>query len=176
MKGVGDMSKAVYPGTFDPPHKGHLDLIQRGSRMFEELIVAVAVNRQKESLFSSDERVQWLKKSTDGISGVRVVQFDGLVVELLKQESARLLLRGIRTFADFEAEYTMALTNRSISGDLGAETVFVLPSLEYSHLSSRHIKEIAAFGGDVSSSLPESISSELSAELDRRLDSGSLET
>ncbi|OUU25590.1 MAG: pantetheine-phosphate adenylyltransferase [Planctomycetia bacterium TMED53] len=169
------MSKAVYPGTFDPPHKGHLDLIQRGSRIFDELIVAVAVNRQKTALFSPEERVAWLKTCIGDLPGVQVQAFDGLVVDLLQSESRRILLRGIRTFADFEAEYTMALTNRSISGDLEAETVFVLPSLEYSHLSSRHIKEIAAFGGDVRDSLPEAIAGEVTSELERRLRSGSLE-
>jgi len=169
------MSKAVYPGTFDPPHKGHLDLIYRGSRIFDELIVAVAVNRQKSALFSPEERVEWLETCVSGIPGVRVQAFDGLVVDLLESESQRILLRGIRTFADFEAEYTMALTNRSISAEVEAETVFVLPSLEYSHLSSRHIKEIAAFGGDVRESLPQLIATEVASELSRRLNSGSLE-
>lgn len=169
------MSKAVYPGTFDPPHKGHLDLIQRGSRMFDELIVAVAVNRQKSSLFTPEERVEWLTACTEGIPGVQVQAFDGLVVDLLKKESCRILLRGIRTFADFEAEYTMALTNRSISADVEAETVFVLPSLEFSHLSSRHIKEIAAFGGDVHDSLPGTIAGGVVEELKLRLKPGSLE-
>ncbi|MAJ28572.1 pantetheine-phosphate adenylyltransferase [bacterium TMED181] len=169
------MSKAVYPGTFDPPHQGHLDLIERGSRMFDELIVAVAVNRQKSSLFTPEERVQWLQTCVEGIPGVRVQSFDGLVVDLLQSESMRILLRGIRTFADFEAEYTMALTNRSISGSVEAETVFVLPSLEFSHLSSRHIKEIAAFGGDIRDSLPDPVADEIAEELNRRLLPGSLE-
>ena len=169
------MSKAVYPGTFDPPHKGHLDLIQRGSRMFDVLIVAVAVNRQKSALFTPEERVEWLRACTEGMPGVQVQAFDGLVVELLQKESCRILLRGIRTFADFEAEYTMALTNRSISADVEAETVFVLPSLEFSHLSSRHIKEIAAFGGDVRDSLPEPIAGGVVEELNLRLRPGSLE-
>ena len=143
--------------------------------MFDELIVAVAVNRQKSALFTPEERVEWLKVCTEGIPGVRIQAFDGLVVDLLERESRRILLRGIRTFADFEAEYTMALTNRSISGDVEAETVFVLPSLEYSHLSSRHIKEIAAFGGDVRDSLPEPIADGIADELSRRLRPGSLE-
>ena len=93
-RAVQTMSKAVYPGTFDPPHKGHLDLIQRGSRMFDELIVAVAVNRQKSALFTPEERVEWLKVCTEGIPGVRIQAFDGLVVDLLERESRRILLRG----------------------------------------------------------------------------------
>ncbi|MGE4618326.1 MAG: pantetheine-phosphate adenylyltransferase [Planctomycetota bacterium] len=156
---------AVYPGTFDPPHRGHLDLIERGVRLFGELIVAVAVNRDKDALFTPEERIEWLERCTESLPGVQVVRFDGLVVDLLTRMNSRILLRGIRTFADFETEYTMALTNRNLSGDIEAETVFVMPSLEFSHYSSRHVKEIASFGGDVRSYLPEEISEEVSQRL-----------
>lgn len=156
---------AVYPGTFDPPHRGHMDLIERGVRLFGELIVAVAVNRDKDALFTAEERILWLERCTQNLPGVRVVRFDGLVVDFLTRQNSRILLRGIRTFADFETEYTMALTNRNLSGEIEAETVFVMPSLEFSHYSSRHVKEIASFGGDVRSYLPKEISEEVSQRL-----------
>ncbi len=157
----GVLRRAIYPGTFDPPHKGHVDLIRRGCSLVDELVVAVAVNREKDPAFTVEERVDLLVKASGNLGNLRVVPFDGLVVELYQEVSASFLLRGIRTFADFEAEYTMALTNRSLSGAVPAETVFVLPSLEYSHFSSRHVKEIALFGGDVRSFLPEEIADEV---------------
>ncbi|MEC9475950.1 MAG: pantetheine-phosphate adenylyltransferase [Planctomycetota bacterium] len=167
---------AVYPGTFDPPHRGHLDLIERGLRLFGELIVAVAVNRDKKSVFSADDRIAWLERCTASMSGVRILRFDGLVVDLLASEKSSILLRGIRTFADFETEYTMALTNRNLSSDHEAETVFVMPTLEFSHYSSRHVKEIASFGGDVRSYLPEEISEEVSRRLWELLGPGTVES
>jgi len=167
---------AIYPGTFDPPHKGHLDLVRRGVRLFGELIVAVADNREKDTVFTPEERVAWLLQCTADLPHVRVVRFKGLVVDLLGREGSRILLRGIRTFADFEAEYTMALTNRSISAEIEAETVFVMPSLEYSHFSSRHVKEIASFGGDVRSYLPEPISVEVSSRLEEFQGPGTVES
>lgn len=167
---------AIYPGTFDPPHKGHMDLIQRGVRLFGSVVVAVADNREKSTFFSPEERVHWLQLCTEAIPSVRVVRFQGLVVDLLGREGSRVLLRGIRTFADFEAEYTMALTNRSISAEIEAETVFVMPSLEYSHYSSRHVKEIASFGGDVCSYLPDQISKEVSSRLEELQGPGTVES
>lgn len=167
---------AVYPGTFDPPHRGHIDLIKRGVRLFGKLIVAVAVNRDKNSTFTAEERIAWLESCTAELDGVQVMQFTGLVVDLLASHNSRILLRGIRTFADFEAEYTMALTNRNISADLEAETVFVMPTMELSHYSSRHVKEIASFGGDVRSYLPEEISQEVSRRLAELLGPGTVES
>ncbi|MEE2883496.1 MAG: pantetheine-phosphate adenylyltransferase [Planctomycetota bacterium] len=167
---------AVYPGTFDPPHRGHLDLIERGLRLFGDLIVAVAVNRDKNSIFSPDERISWLERCTANLPGVRVVRFQGLLVDLLVRENSRILLRGIRTFADFETEYTMALTNRNLSAERDAETVFVMPTLEFSHYSSRHVKEIVSFGGDVRSYLPEEITEEVSQRLEELLGPGTVES
>ena len=159
------LRKAIYPGTFDPPHKGHVDLIRRGCRLFDEVVVAVAVNRDKKATFDLDRRIDWLRRCCEPIEGARIEGFDGLVVDLMAREGSRTILRGIRTFADFEAEYTMALTNRSLSGDLDAETVFVLPTLEYSHFSSRLVKEVAAFGGDITDFLPIEVAEEVSAAL-----------
>ncbi|MGA1779003.1 MAG: pantetheine-phosphate adenylyltransferase [Planctomycetota bacterium] len=166
--------RAIYPGTFDPPHRGHVDLIRRGAALVDELIVAVARNREKRPAFSAEERVSLLERACGDVPGIRVLPFDGLVVDLYLKEGASFLLRGIRTFADFEAEYTMALTNRALAtgpedqtGGAGApaETVFVLPSLEFSHFSSRHVKEIAAFGGDIARFLPPEILPEVEARL-----------
>ena len=148
------MRKAIYPGTFDPPHLGHLDLIQRGRALVDELVVAVGINPKKEALLSQDERVELLCLCTEGMAGVRVRRMDHLVVDLLREEDAEFILRGIRTFADFEAEYTMALTNRQLAGKRPAETLFVLPTLKYAHYSSQLVKEVAGFGGDVSQFLP----------------------
>ena len=157
--------RAIYPGTFDPPHRGHVDLIERGCTLVDELVVAVAVNRDKNPAFTVEERVELLKRLTTTLDKVEVVAFDGLVVDLYRTVQASFLLRGIRTFADFEAEYTMALTNRGLSRAQTAETIFVLPSLEFSHFSSRHVKEIASFGGDVRSFLPELIAEEVCERL-----------
>ena len=163
--------RAIYPGTFDPPHRGHLDLIRRGRAIVDELVVAVAENRDKAPAFSVEDRVRFLERIVAPIAGVRVIAFDGLVVDLYREVGASFLLRGIRTFADFEAEYTMALTNRALSGgtagsdDLPAETIFVLPSLEFSHYSSRHVKEIASFGGDVRGFLPPEIAEEVASRM-----------
>ena len=117
--------RAIYPGTFDPPHRGHLDLIRRGRSLVDELVVAVAENRDKSPAFTIEERVGWLERIVEPLPGVRVLAFDGLVVDLYHEVGASFLLRGIRTFADFEAEYTMALTNRALSGTEPAETIFV---------------------------------------------------
>ncbi len=162
------MRKLVYPGTFDPPHRGHIDLIERGRSLADELVVAVAINPEKRFLFDQEERVALLRKCTARLDRVRVIPFDGLAVRLLEREGAGCLLRGIRTFADYEAEYSMALMNRQLARGRGAETIFVLPSLEFAHYSSRWVKEVAAFGGDVRELLPAEIADEVIARLGRR--------
>ncbi len=161
--------KAIYPGTFDPPHLGHLDLIVRGKALVDELIIAVGINLEKEALFAPGERVELLEACVQGMDGVRVVSFDGLVVDLLKHEGAGFILRGIRTFADFEAEYTMALTNRQLAGDYPAETLFILPTLKYAHYSSVLVKEVASFGGNVDSFLPSQVRDRIREVLKERL-------
>lgn len=157
--------RAIYPGTFDPPHRGHLDLIERGRALVDELVVAVAVNPEKRHVFTQAERVELLQTCTAGIAGTRVVPFDGLVVDLLRREDAQFILRGIRTFADFEAEYSMALMNRQLAGSRRAETLFVLPTLDLSHYSSRWVKEVAAFGGDVREMIPPVIANRVAERL-----------
>ena len=142
----------VYPGTFDPITKGHLDIIERGCRLFEKLVVSVGVNTAKVPMFSCEERVQLIKELTKPYPNVEVTSFQGLVVEHAKKVGAQAILRGIRTFSDFEYEFQMALTNREIGSSI--ETIFILPRLEYSFISSHLIKEILSFGGDISPFVP----------------------
>lgn len=142
------MRKAVYPGSFDPITRGHVDLIARGSRLFDELIVAVGRNPAKRPLFPLAERVEMVRAEAQAFDNVRVDSFDGLVVHYAKSQGARIIFRGVRSVSDFEYELQMAFTNRTFGGDI--ETVFVMPSPEFTHLNSRLIKEVAAMGDDVS--------------------------
>ncbi|RME76719.1 MAG: pantetheine-phosphate adenylyltransferase [Planctomycetota bacterium] len=154
---------AIYPGTFDPITKGHLDLIQRGSRLFEKLIVSVGINTSKKPMFNTEERIQLIQNLVHDIPNVEVVSFEGLVVDHAHSVGAKAILRGIRTFSDFEYEFQMALTNRSISTDI--ETVFVMPSLAYSFISSHLIKEILLLGGNISQFVPPSVESAMREKL-----------
>ena len=149
------MTRALYAGTFDPLTFGHLDLIERGARLFDELVVAVADNSRKQPLFTAAERVAMISAHTDGIAGVSVVSFGGLVVDYAAAHGIDVLLRGLRTVSDFEFEYQMAMTNRSLSPDI--DTAFVMPSQEYAFLSSSLIKEVMRNGGDASRWLPDDV-------------------
>ena len=142
----------VYPGTFDPITYGHIDLIERGLRLFPKLIVGVATGDDKNPIFSSAERVEMIRVATCHLQGVQVESFNGLLVDYLKEKNAQVVLRGLRAVSDFEFELQMALTNRELSGDI--ETLFLMPSLEYSFLSSRIVKAVASLGGEVSSWVP----------------------
>ena len=147
--------RAVYPGSFDPITLGHLDLIQRGSRLFERLVVAVGVNAAKTALFSSEERVAMIRDEIGGLANVEVTTFSGLVVEFAKSRGLNVILRGLRTISDFETEFQMALTNRTLAQDV--ETVFVMPGEKFQFLSSRLIKEVAQVGGSVAPFVPEAV-------------------
>lgn len=153
---------AIYPGTFDPVTNGHLDVIRRGASLFGELVVACAVNIAKEPLFSLEERLEMLREVTRGIKNVRVESFTGMVVDYVRELGGRVILRGIRTFADFESEVQMALANRTFAP--GVETVFVCASLEESFISSRLIREAAALDGDVSRFVPAPVVKRLKAK------------
>ncbi|MCC6573749.1 MAG: pantetheine-phosphate adenylyltransferase [Planctomycetes bacterium] len=153
---------AVYPGTFDPVTNGHVDVIRRGAVMFSELVVACAVNIQKEPLFSLEERLEMLKEVTRDIKNVRVESFSGMVVDYVRKLGGRVILRGIRTFADFESEVQMALANRTFAPEV--ETVFVCASLEESFISSRLIREAAALDGDVKRFVPPIVVQRLKAK------------
>lgn len=155
--------RALYPGSFDPVTFGHLDLIRRGVALFGELTVAVAANPAKTPLFTPEDRVEMLREQLAATPQAQVTQFKGLVVEFCQREGFGVILRGLRTVSDFEFEYQMALTNRSLAP--GVETVFVMPNERYSYISSRLIKEVIDGGGDVSHFIP----TEIEARLRRRL-------
>jgi pantetheine-phosphate adenylyltransferase len=154
---------ALYPGTFDPPTNGHIDLIQRGAKLFDHLTVAILNNPVKDPLFTVDERVEMLKESTASITNVSVATFDGLMVEFARQQGASAVLRGIRAISDYEYEFQMALMNRRLAPEI--ETVFLQPAGRYSFVSSRMLKEVFAFGGDVSGLVPPNVLKRLRARM-----------
>lgn len=156
---------AIYPGSFDPPTNGHLDLIERGAKIFDELIVAVLINREKQSLFSNEDRIDMLRQMTRHCRNVRVESFDGLLVDYAVKHRAVAVLRGIRAISDYEYELQMALMNRKLEPKL--ETVFMMPAEAYSYLSSRLVKEIARLNGDVSTLVPPIVARRLRAALRR---------
>jgi pantetheine-phosphate adenylyltransferase len=154
---------AIYPGSFDPPTFGHLDLIERGSRIFEELVVAILINPEKNALFSLEERREMLEELTVGFKNVRVGEFAGLLVDYARAEGATAVLRGIRAISDYEYELQMALMNRKLEPTL--ETVFLTAAEEYSYVSSRMVKEIARLGGAVDSMVPPLVKERLQDKL-----------
>ncbi len=143
---------AVYPGSFDPVTKGHLDILLRGVRIFDRVVVAVLRNTQKDCLFTIPERVDLLTRSVEGIEKVRVDSFDGLLVDYARGLGAKYILRGVRAFSDFEYEFQMALMNRRLAPDL--ETVFLMPREEYTYLSSKLVREVARLGGPIEGMVP----------------------
>ena len=152
------MKRAVYAGSFDPPTLGHLDVIERGAGLFEEVIVCVGINPEKSATFSPEERRAMLAESI-AATNVRVETHAGLIVDFLQREGCRVLLKGLRSGADFEYELPMALTNRSLSGE--PETVFVVPAPAVSFVSSTLVKQIAAEGGDVRRFVPDCVARRL---------------
>jgi pantetheine-phosphate adenylyltransferase len=155
---------AIYPGSFDPPTNGHLDLIERGSHIFDELIVAILRNSEKSPLFSLGERRLMLEDMTDHFHNVRVDTFDGLTVEYALRVKAKAILRGIRAISDYEYELQMALMNRKLHPEL--ETIFMMPAGKYSYLSSRLVREVAQLGGSVADLVPEIVEQRLKEKLD----------
>lgn len=145
------MVSALYPGSFDPVTRGHLDLVERALPLFDHLTVAVGINSQKNPTFSSEERVAMLHEVLPDDDRLSVVTFSGLVVDFCRQEKIGAILRGVRTISDFESEYQMALTNRHLEPSV--ESVFVMPSAQYSYVSSSLMREVVRNGGDVSSFL-----------------------
>ena len=158
-------TRAIYPGTFDPVTYGHIDLIKRARKIFDEIIVAVAHNPGKVPLFSVQERVEFLQRATRSMSGVSVDHFDSLVVDYVRQHGGRVVIRGLRMLSDFEYEFQMALTNRKLSDSV--ETIFMMPSESCAYLSARLIKEAGALGADLSAFVPSFVASALKRKLRR---------
>lgn len=155
------MRTAIYAGSFDPITRGHEDLIHRSLEFVDRLIVAVATNAAKSPLFSVEERVELIRATVAGESRVEVLSFTGLLVEFAAHEKANLLIRGLRAVSDFEYEYQMALMNRHLSPRL--ETVYMVPSLETTYISASLVREIARFGGDLSSLVHPAVATALRA-------------
>ncbi len=150
---------AVYPGSFDPVTNGHLDLIERGTKIFDQLVVAVLRNLEKDPLFTLSERMEMLREVTRPWPSVEVDVFDGLLVDYARRRNARVILRGIRAISDYEYELQMALMNRKLDPQI--ETVFMLPAEAYSYLSSRLVREIARLGGPVHGMVPPAVEQRL---------------
>ena len=163
---------AIYPGSFDPPTNGHLDLIERGSKMFEELIVAVLRNSEKSPMFAVSQRVDMLRELTRHLDNIQIAAFDGLMVQFAKSVGAACVLRGIRAVSDYEYELQMALMNRKI--EPGLETVFMLPAEKYSYVSSRLVREVAQHGGPVKGLVPELVEQAMLAKIARANNLGGL--
>ena len=159
------MRRAIYPGSFDPLTNGHLDVIARACRLFDEVVVAIAFNeaKAKRALFSVEERLALIHSTTGRFENVRVARFDGLLVDFAREQKASAVIRGLRAISDFEFEFQMALMNRKL--DATIETIFLTPKEEFTYLSSRIVKEIARLGGDVGAFVPQSIAEALRAKL-----------
>jgi pantetheine-phosphate adenylyltransferase len=155
---------AIYPGSFDPPTNGHLDLIERGSKIFDELVVAILRNPDKDPLFSVGERRRMLEALTAEFHNVRVDTFDGLTVDYAAKMKASAVLRGIRALSDYEYELQMALMNRKLQPNL--ETVFMMPAEQYSYLSSRLVREVAKLGGSIADLVPQMVEQRLREKLE----------
>jgi len=147
--------RALYPGTFDPPTNGHLDLIERGAKLFEHLTVAILINPVKNPLFSLEERIEMMSEATRRFENVSVATFEGMMVEFARLIEAKAVLRGIRAISDYEYEFQMALMNRRLAPEI--ETVFLQPAGRYSFVSSRMVKEVFSFGGKVDGLVPPNV-------------------
>src|SRR5262245_43695513 len=148
------MRRAIYPGSFDPITMGHLDIIERSAKLFDEVIVALLVNQEKQPMFTTDERVEMMRESIPN-SNVRVDTFNGLLVHYARQQQAQVIVRGIRAVSDYEFELQMALMNRRLAPEI--ETVFLMAAEAYSYLSSRLIKEVFKLGGSITGLVPATV-------------------
>jgi len=163
---------AIYPGSFDPPTHGHLDVVDRAARLFDTLIVAVGVNSQKRPLLSTEERIEALKQSVAHLPHVHVESFSGLLIQYALEKGAKSIVRGLRATADFEYEFQMAMVNRRLSDKV--DTVFLMTKWEHSYLSSSIVREVALLGGDYSGMVPPSVSAIIEQALKdrKKLDEG----
>ncbi|OHB65403.1 MAG: pantetheine-phosphate adenylyltransferase [Planctomycetes bacterium RBG_13_60_9] len=156
--------RAVFPGSFDPITNGHLDVVKRGMRLFDELIIAVGRSPVKNQLFTPEERVEMIAELIEGLPGVVVESFDGLTVEYAAKRQATVILRGLRSLTDVQYEFQLALTNRAVAG---IETIFIMSSEQYGFTSSTLIREVASLGGDLSNLIPASVQKRLAGRFSR---------
>lgn len=159
------MRTALYPGSFDPLTNGHLDILQRAAQMYDKVIVTVAVNNKKSAVFTGEERIQLIKESIknyDWADRVEVEQFTGLLIDYARKKKVKVLLRGVRQISDFEYEFRMALTNRRLAPEI--DTVFLMPDEQLTFISATIVKEVAAWGGDLNSFVPENVAKALRAK------------
>lgn len=150
-------TRVIYPGTFDPITNGHVDIVQRASRMFDEVVIAIALGHHKNPLFSLEERVELAKQATQHLPNVRIIGFDGLLINLFKEQQATAVVRGLRAVSDFEYEFQLANMNRQLLAEY--EAIFFSPTEQYSFISSTLVREIARLGGDVSNFVPQVVKS-----------------
>ena len=160
------MLRAIYPGSFDPVTYGHIDIIKRASGITDELIVGVLQNKAKSPLFSVEERVTMLREVTKDLKNVKIIPFEGLLIDFAEEMNAKTIVRGLRAITDFEYELQMSQTNRKLNSDI--ETIFLTTSLDYSYLSSTTVKEVASFGGDISQFVPESVAEKVTEKIKER--------
>lgn len=160
------MLRAIYPGSFDPVTFGHIDIIERAARISDELIVGVLQNKAKTPLFSVEERVIMLCEVTKHLKNVKIIPFEGLLIEFAKQMDAKVIVRGLRAITDFEYELQMSQTNRKLNSDV--ETLFLTTSLEYSYLSSTTVKEVACFDGNITQFVPEYVAEKVTEKIKER--------
>ena len=157
---------AVYPGSFDPLTNGHVDIITRGARIFDRIIVAILINAEKAPLFGMDERLEIAREVFKDFPNVEVDTFDGLLVDYVERRRAQVIVRGLRAVSDFEFEFQMALMNRRLNGKI--ETVFMMPAEQYSYISSRLIKEVFSLGGQVHGLVPDTVEERLRQKVNSR--------
>mgnify|MGYP002514154224 CR=1 FL=1 len=157
------MLRAIYPGSFDPVTNGHIDIIKRAAAISDELIVGVLQNKAKTPLFSVEERVIMLREVTKNLKNVKIIPFEGLLIDFAAQMDAKVIIRGLRAITDFEYELQMSQTNRKLNADI--ETLFLTTSLEYSFLSSTTVKEVASFGGDITQFVPEFVAEQITEKI-----------
>ena len=157
------MLRAIYPGSFDPVTNGHVDIIKRAAEVADELIVGVLQNKAKTPLFSVEERVTMLQEVTKDMKNVKIVPFEGLLIDFAQQMEAKVIVRGLRAITDFEYELQMSQTNRKLNSNV--ETMFLTTSLEYSYLSSTTVKEVASFGGEISQFVPEIVAKKITEKI-----------
>lgn len=157
------VKRVICPGSFDPVTRGHIDIINRASKMFDHVIVAVLVNSKKRPVFTIDERIKFIENSTKHLDNVEVVGFEGMLAEYAKERNAMAIIKGLRAVSDFEYEFQMALANKQLNPDL--ETIFLTANQKYMYLSSSIVREIASLGGEIDRFVPEGLSEKISKKL-----------